>query len=225
MRFDFLAPLTLVYAMQAGSAAADVELRFSSGTSHTQQAALTAGAEAFFGTTGRIGNLRQQDQASPALNLLQGRQVSLRFSRPLKVLSPHSRVRAGLALSAAHQIFRFEDGIDIFIDPAQLRLRSASLWADVMLERDFSFRLGTGRVSGDWTAGLGMVSSWYDLRLTSALLDVNAQGTVRTGYLRMGVTLDMPLASQPSPVPRLSLSVTVFDNYSLDLTTGLVLVF
>lgn len=216
--------LALGLASLAGAAGAEVELRLSTGTAHALPAAEEALFSAFFGGTS-LGGITLQDSNGAAFNLGQGTGLSVRVTQVLAPLGPRSRVLGGLALSQSEQGFRLDEGIGIFTDPARVTLRTRSLWADVALQRDIAFGIAGLPMRGDVTLGLGAVESRFRAHLTSALLDVRAEGRSRAGYLRAGIALDLGPRGQGGPQPGWHGELTVFDNRSWDLTTGLGLSF
>ena len=191
-----------------------VQLGFGAATSHIEGPAQAAIFEAFFGIpfegAGQESLFGTAGNNGAGVNLQQGTRLSLGLSQPLWRGASGWGLNGGVALSYARQSYDLPDGIGIFIDPAQVEVRSVSVWAD--LELAYERERADGR-RFDIGLAAGHVETRFRAHLRSALLDVETDGRTEAQYLRLRTGLDL-MAPPEGGRPRINATVTRFSQGS-----------
>ncbi|MCH2164703.1 MAG: hypothetical protein MK098_08625 [Marinovum sp.] len=195
-----------------------VQLSFSSGTARDVAAAQSAVFETFFDRpydgANDVALFGLSDQGQP-LSVVSGSHIALSLGRPIWRSGPTSLHGAAVA-GYGTQSFRLPDGIGVFVDPAEVDLRSWSLAAEMELRKTLS---PIGIIPPvELRLALGATRSWYAVRVTSALLDVRAEGVNTVTYARSGFST--PLFGEDSGLWQY-ISLTRYGNTAMDVQLGI----
>lgn len=200
----------------------DFELSLAGATSHAEEAAQRALFDSFF--------LRPVfgESDGQLFTFTQGRALSLTARRPVVPLGTRTEILFSGRISYNRQDYFLPDGVDIFTDPADITVRSLSLWPDIGLRSVWNVTYGH-RVSTEFAAGY--MFSHFETHLRSKLLDVRAKGRDHRAYARVAAARDFDnigwqnIPRKRSVVPTVRAELYVFDLDTMDLTVGIGLKF